>query len=229
LYVASTIEYDDERRSFLQGGSGPNYHGDVWTLSCCLHQERQKNLLSDMFRECEDGKFWYPTRPLLVVTCASSDQEKEHPSGYERRRNWVASVAFVTHAFRNPENIYKFLQRKGYERAKNYRQSAVENAPKVARNQGDLHVDANGELSIIPQEHQHSDETIDNVPDDKDRTELSPADFKDNHYSHLKFLSQPQFWVTWREPKFAGVRPKIGQSPISGEKIQQLTSRLLEL
>lgn len=215
LYVARSIGYYD---GFVQTASSPSYFGGLWTLACCKKSMRRKDDFTNLFREPYDDGILYPKKPLFIFTCASSSEDKGHPSEANGRRNWLASVAMVTRGFWRMEDYGAFLKEKMPEEAVNRRLTGVSTTPesdrKIARQKGDCHINDNGVVCVPPPEHDHSDDNKDqsNCGCSGSKSGADPYGYEDNQEDHVKCLSEPGFWVTWPQPEFASVRHRLFQS-----------------
>ena len=105
IYPADSIDYQ-RGSGLVQGGSSPSYWDDFWSLTCCKHKMRQEHFF-DYFEEVESGVL-RPTQPLFVFTCAGK-MDSDTPDWAAERRRWLASVALVTHAFREMDDYGRFL------------------------------------------------------------------------------------------------------------------------
>lgn len=93
LYVASTIEWNDEANQFRQSGCSPNYYGGGWTLACCKHDMRS----GEPFRAAAVDL----SIPTYVFTLARKGPIAGQP---------LVSVARIDRTFETMEDYATFLR-----------------------------------------------------------------------------------------------------------------------
>lgn len=205
IYPASSIDYNSDR-GLVQTASSPSYWGGLWSLTCCKHAMRQAHFY-DYFTETEPGVL-RPTDPLFILTTAGKE-ESDTPEWAETRRRWIASVALVTHAFREMDDYGRFLLEHGEEvwgpRISTY--SDAEGS-EWAKEYGDCHAIIDGENvtgvgSPYPV-HDHVSESgtarcgcsrsVD--------PEYDHVYHKDNDPHRLKFAATSEYWMSWSVPEF---------------------------
>lgn len=213
IYPASSIDYRSDQ-GLIQTASSPSYWGGLWSLTCCKHDMRKAHYF-DYFEETESGVL-RPIEPLFVFTAAGK-QGSDTPEWEESRRRWVASIALVTHAFREMDDYGRFLLEHD-ESVWGPRMSTYSDAKESdwAREYGDCHALIDGEKvtgtgSPYP-DHDHvsgsgtarcgCNHTVDPVYDH--------VYHKDNDSNRLKFVATPNYWLSWSVPEFYWT---VGNSP----------------
>lgn len=120
LYVATSIDYRTDKRSFIQRSTGPNYKGGIWSLGCCRPKKRNSDWFTGPFQRNNGDRFSYPTSPMFVITSASASKQKRQPKNPNPPRNWIASIAFVTHGFKTPEELRRFVRERDIDGAEKH-------------------------------------------------------------------------------------------------------------
>ena len=198
-YVADSLEYDSTAGAIVQNHTAPNYFGGLWSLATCKHHMRGHGKrgfnFPNKFKVVDSERGLYrPTRPVFVFTYTSK-------SGYRsERKQWLASVALVTHGFMSMSDYAKHLLEECPDKQSRYRLTRVEEAsrPPDALAHGDCHANADGDTGGPPQGHDHHSGT-------KNRCGCSsPIDelHKDNDKDHMRCISTTSFWYAWDTPRF---------------------------
>lgn len=214
IYIVVSIRYKNDR-GLTQIGNAPGFFGGLWTLATCKKKMRKERKFKKLFTESEDG-IRRPKVPLVILGCASRNQNYPKPDWAETHRNWLAYAAIVTHGFDTMEAYNRHLTSNYSGETIRHRRTHASDATDLARDRGDLHVDEHGNVKYPPVGHQHGPDP----PESEARgtascgcrkptysEQLDPYDHNDNHTDHVKCLSSPGMWTAWREPRFA-VKPQ---------------------
>lgn len=193
LYVtnSSSISYNEEQNSLVQGASSPSYFGGLWSLACCKKDMRGSNPFTSNFQEVSEGHY-KPAKPVFIFTISSIS----HYPGTNRRGQWLASVALVTDGFYEVEKYGQYL-------LDNHEGAVVENritrrgkdSEHIGARKGDCHIDHKGTPGAPSPKHDHAGGYSCGCVEDNGFK-------KDLDESHLKLVSEPQYWVAWETPRF---------------------------
>lgn len=218
-YVSKTLSYD-LTEGFVQRGNGPNYFGGLYTLATCRHDirgttERTGGWNFDEHFESIGGNtdLWLPKYPVLVVNSTGKISD-----GHQRGR-WVASIAFVTHAFRTMEGYADFLLSKYGGETVTHRLTRAEDAPEKAIEHGDCHANYRRVTGGPPDGHPHHEGTEKTCGCDPGDDKLH----RDNDDDHLKVLSMEDFWLSFDEPVFENTIDGRGHGKIESWDLENIT------
>ena len=216
VYIARTIQYQSNT-GLAQTGSAPSFFDGVWSLATCKKGMRGEPIKSDtansshpfqkLFREPNDESVRRPRYPVFVLSCASRKEEYNVPEKADSHRNWLASVAMVTHGFDAMEDYGQYLRRTYEGDAVRHRLTHASNPTSLALNRGDCHVDDSGVVQYPPADHQHGDGGQATEDGCSTNSSPQPSDHIDNSENHVKCVSEPGHWLGWTEPQFA-LKPK---------------------
>jgi hypothetical protein len=198
-YVATSLKYDSQSGALVQTGTAPNYFGGLWSLATCKHRMRGHGKSGYNFPEKfklvdEEQGLYRPTHPLLVYTATGK-------SGYNsERKQWLASVALVTHGFMTVSDYSRYLIDECSEAQSRYRLTRVpkEDRPSEALSHGDCHANREGITGGPPKGHDHHEQTGGSCGCGSSHDELTDDNAKD----HMKCLSLGGFWYAWETPEF---------------------------
>lgn len=213
VYIAETIKYYSDI-GLTQTGSAPNFFGGIWSLATCKKGMRGEPERSDkpnpnhpfqnLFGEPDSDGVRQPKYPVFILACSSRNQEHDKPVWSDSYRNWVASIAMVTHGFDRMEE-YGYYLRKNHDGATvAKRLTHAQDATEIAVNRGDCHIDEEGKVRYPPSDHQHGDGDVETTCGcDSQPPSRVPGDHIDNSENHVKCVSKPGYWIGWTEPQFA--------------------------
>lgn len=160
----------------------------------------------DYFEEQESGVL-RPTQPLVVFTTAGK-MGSERLVGTESKSRWLVSAALVTHAFRDMDDYGRFLLDQEESVWKPRVSTDPDGDSEWARKYGDCHaIVEDGEVvgtdAPYP-EHDHvsSSGTSSCGCSERVNEEYDHVYHEDNDPTRLKFVSTPQYWISWNEPAF---------------------------
>ena len=195
-YFSKSLGYDSEA-GFYQSGNGPNYFGGLYSLATCRYDLRAtedmkygKNFEEHFEFVSPEEDLWLPKYPVLIF----NSTKKTTVNG--QRNHWLASVAFVTHAFRTMSGYASFLIENFDGRSLTHRLTRTNDAPREAIKHGDCHANWNGKTGGPPENHPHHEgtESTCGCSDGEDRLHDDNAD------NHLKTLSINGYWHAFTEP-----------------------------
>jgi hypothetical protein len=237
VYIARTIRYRSGE-GLVQTGSAPSFFGGLWSLATCKKGMRGEPEGSNspnpnhpfqrLFHDPDENGVRRPKRPVFILPSSSRSQSgNDKRTGADSHRNWLTSVAMVTHGFDRMKDYGRYLRSAHDGEAVANRLTHVSDRTKIAEKRGDCHIDDDGNVRYPPGNHQHGDDsgeskcrcdTISGGPD--------PYDHVDNSENHVKCVSESDYWLGWTEPTFA-IKPKdefnVG-SPVS-EGLDDILSR----
>ena len=154
LYIAASINWYEDSKSFTQIGSAPRFDGRLWSLTTCKHSMRSSGTFSDHFEECDsdmnlEGDVYQPKRPFFVLTVASKEDFDEQ---------YLVSVALVTRAFERMCDYYEYLCSDEVSAdAKESRVVGMDENGKARQELGDCLVDDEGTEIRPPLGHWHGE------------------------------------------------------------------------
>ncbi len=144
LYVAETIDWDNEKKQFSQRGCSPNYRGGLWTLTCCKHDMRD----AKPFRQQVESK---DPATMIFTLCSCR--------GAPQRRQYLVSVAKVTKTFETMQGYSDCLKEQGDESLRSEKLSSwPRNQGGLGWRFGDCHADREGKVRPPRSGHVHADE-----------------------------------------------------------------------
>lgn len=213
IYIARTIQYTSDH-GLVQTGSAPNYFGGMWSLTTCKKGMRGESDNSDspnpkhpfkrLFMEPDEEGIRRPKYPVFILSLSSRNQAHAKPERADSHRNWLASLAMVTHGFDRMMDYGQYLLENHEGDRVNNRLTHASGRPDVAENRGDCHVDENGDVYYPPVDHQHGDGDADASCGCNTGVQTRDAhEHIDNSQNHVKSLSEPGYWLGWTEPQYA--------------------------
>jgi hypothetical protein len=201
VYIAETIQYQAQR-GLAQTGSAPNFFEGIWSLATCKKSMRRASSFQQLFEAPDDDGIRRPKYPVFIFACSSRNKAHDRPKGAESNRNWLASVAMVTHGFDRMEDYGRYLLETQDGSTVTKRLTHTSGRPEVAANRGDCHVDEEGQIHYPPNSHQHG-ESESNCSCSGQSANRAPDEHIDNSEGHIKCVAEPGYWLGWTEPKFA--------------------------
>lgn len=212
VYVARTIQYQSDS-GLTQTGSAPSFFGGLWSLATCKKGMRGEPERSDsanpdhpfqrLFQEPNDEGVRRPKYPVFILTCASRSQVYDKPEYANSHRNWLASVAMVTHGFNKMEDYGRYLRRTCEDDVVGHRLTHASDRTPFAENRGDCHVGDTGAVRYPPANHQHGDSEVEAKCGCSSNSSRQPEEHIDNSEDHVKCVSEGGYWLGWTEPQFA--------------------------
>lgn len=214
IYVARSIGYYPDL-GLTQTGSAPGFFGGVWTLCTCKKKMRREDTFKNHFEGPDDEGIWYPKYPVFIVTISSSDAQKHpnKPASADDFQPYIASIALITKGFQGMESIGNYLDQHFEGDAVRKRKTGVSNAPPLALNRGDVHVNGSNEVTLPPSNHQHgeSDSPCECRTSHFNR---DPLTHEDNKLNLVNCLSRPGFWTAWKEPTLVFTKENFTQGKL---------------
>jgi hypothetical protein len=141
LYVARSIEWNEDPPEFRQTGCSPNFQARLWSLACCKYPMRAAAPFRD---QAKDGSI-----PTFVFTLA-----RKHGSFQP-----LVSIAKLTArlCFETMEEYARFLLKSGKHKLISSRLTRTrEKDLSLARRFGDCHADRQGSIGAPSSHHVHA-------------------------------------------------------------------------
>jgi hypothetical protein len=238
IYIARTIRYRSDS-GLVQTGSAPCFFGGLWSLATCKKGMRGEpegddspnpnHAFQRLFHEPDSDGVRRPKHPVFILPCSSRNQDlNDRRPDVDSHRNWLSSIAMVTHGFDRMEDYGRYLRQTHDGEAVDNRLTHAADRTPIAENRGDCHADRRGNVRYPPDAHQHGDRsstsecgcgTLSNGH--------NPYDHVDNSGHHVKCVSEPGYWLGWSEPNFA-IHPEkefnVGNPKSKG--LEQVLGRL---
>ena len=140
LYVASTIEWDQNENEFRQRGCSPNYLAGWWSLACCKHDMRS------------GAPFRVDVEDYAVPTYVFTFARKNPKRGFQA----LVSVARVTKHFSTMDDYARFLLGTRNRRLKQSRLTRLARSRDLGWRFGDCHANEAGKVGKPNPEHRHN-------------------------------------------------------------------------